>query len=124
VRGIYEYLVWMGGHFETLLLLLPWAVGAATDGFGALGPRRLIAPARTALHPRYWLTLLAGSILGVSIPSMLMGWTPDLPGVPAETASLVVRFLAAYALAVTAWLFLISAAAAWAGARSPRSGQV
>jgi hypothetical protein len=49
--------------------------------------------------------LIAGGVLA---PYALIGWHPVLPSFAMQTASLVVRFGAAFLIAVSAWLILAS----------------
>ncbi len=66
-----------------LLLLLP----VATRRFAALTSRR------------YWLRGAGLVIVGGFVPWALVRWPPPMPGLVMETASLVLRFAAAYFLA-------------------------
>ena len=60
------------------------------------------------LGPRLLIDLALLAAIGVYLPYKLIGWHPILPGVALQTASLVIRFGAAYLLAVSAWLILAS----------------
>ena len=68
-----------------------------------------LAIVRTAiLRPRFYFDLALLLMIGIYVPYKLSGWHPPLPGLTLQTASLLLRFLAAYVLAVSAWLILAS----------------
>ena len=69
---------------------------------------QLALPMKSKGRARFLLdsALLAGA--GVYLPYKLIGWHPQLSGLAMQTASLAVRFLVAYLLAVGAWLILAS----------------
>jgi len=77
---------------------VPWLFIAAVRGvrFRAL-----------RLYPRwrYWLAAAVASLLGVWLPSKLLGWSPQ-SGLMVESISLVLRMLVVYALALVGWLML------------------
>lgn len=54
---------------------------------------------------RYWLACAVASGVGVWLPAHLIHWTPGHT-LTAETVSMVLRLLAAYALATAAWLMI------------------
>jgi hypothetical protein len=113
VGWVYAWLVWLAAFVKWPFMLLPWAESAANSGLAAYRWENLKRPARTARRPRYWLQCLALLAVGAIIPCLLVSWTPPVKGIPAETASLIVRFLAAYVIAVTAWLLMASNLGAW-----------
>jgi hypothetical protein len=57
-------------------------------------------------RPRFYANLLILAIIGAVAPYKLATWRPPVTGLAMQTASLSIRFAAAYALAVTAWLAL------------------
>jgi hypothetical protein len=63
---------------------------------------------RAHLRPRLYADLVLLAAPGANVPYKLIGWHPRLAGLGMQTASLVVRFIAAYLLAVSAWLILAS----------------
>jgi len=69
---------------------------------------QLALPMKSKGRARFLLdtALLAGA--GVYLPYKLVGWHPQFSGLAMQTASLTVRFLVAYLLAVGAWLILAS----------------
>jgi hypothetical protein len=69
---------------------------------------QLALPLKSQGRARFLLdtALLVGA--GVYLPYKLIGWHPQLSGLAMQTASLAVRFLLAYLLAVGAWLILAS----------------
>lgn len=104
-------LVWVVSWVVVPVLLLPLASQVAGEGFnGFRGPalRRAWALFR---RERFWLDYVALFALGAYLPGRLIWWVPEVTGLTAEAASLVARFLAAYLLAVTAWVILLSLAA-------------
>ncbi len=60
------------------------------------------------------VALLAGAA-GTLLPWMLFTWTPAVPGLSAQTASLALRLAAGYLIATAAWLILASLALQPAG---------
>lgn len=93
------------------LLLLPVAAQVTAEG-----ARGWIRP---PWRPRYFLQFAALAIPGILAPYALIAWHPAMPGLALQTASLALRFLVAYQLAITAWLILASLLAA-APARASR----
>jgi hypothetical protein len=63
---------------------------------------------RALLRPRLYADLALLAALGAYLPYKLIGWHPRLAGLAMQTASLAMRFMAAYLLAVSAWLILAS----------------
>ena len=61
---------------------------------------------KAALRPRLYADIAALALLGVYAPYRLIAWHPRVAGVAMQTVSLVVRFMAAFLLAVSAWLVL------------------
>jgi hypothetical protein len=113
VGWIYGWLVWFAAFVKWPFMLLPWAESAIHNGFAAYRWPNLRRPVRTAMRPRYWLQWLAAFAIGAVIPCLLVNWTPSVSGIPAETTSLVIRFLIAYVIAVAAWLLMASTLGAW-----------
>jgi len=91
---------WPGTWIVAPALLLPLAGSAAAEGFRGFF--------RRAWRWRYFPGAVVLLAAGAYLPWLLWSWHPALSGVALETASLAVRALAAYALAVTAWLSLAS----------------
>ncbi len=88
------------------MLLLPLGARMAAEGLRGLF--------RNVWRLRYFFQFALLAAIGVFLPYVLIGWHPNLPGVTLQTASLVVRFLAAYLLAMFSWLILASLLAATA----------
>jgi hypothetical protein len=72
------------------------------------GKNQATGSAGGAVVPR--IALLA--VIGAAAPWLLISWRPELPGVAAQTASLLVRFGLAFLIAVTAYLAIMSLLAA------------
>lgn len=51
---------------------------------------------------------MALALLGVRLPQGFIGWVPKIASVSGQTASMVLRFLVAWTIAVTAWVVLAS----------------
>jgi len=88
------------------LLLLGSAV--SEEGFGALRGRgldRVIG--RVGRIGLWWRCAILVSV-GLGLPSVLVHWVPEFEGMRAQAASMTVRLLAAYSLAIAAWLVLAS----------------
>ncbi|MCL4783952.1 MAG: hypothetical protein KJZ70_13035 [Bryobacterales bacterium] len=63
---------------------------------------------RSLRNPVYWAGWLVFLALGVWAPSKLVDWVPAIEGVPMATASMLLRFGAALALATAVWLLFLS----------------
>lgn len=97
--------VWISGRVKPLYAASAWMVGIAA--LVALLP--VVAGARPVLgRRRYWALALALVAAGVALPWLLVRWVPQFQNFGAQTASLVVRFGMAYAIALAAWLTLVS----------------
>lgn len=103
VRRALDAVAWMLGWVAIPLLLLPRASAAAAQGFGGLVTRG--APRR------FYLDYLIALAVGAWLPWRLVHWTPEFSSFFVQVASFVLRFGAAWILAVTAWLWI-----AWASA--------
>jgi hypothetical protein len=86
------------------MLLLPPAARMVAEGLRGL--------LRNAWRVRYFAQFAVLAAVGGFLPYALVGWHPSLHGVALQTASLAVRFLAAYVLAIVSWLILASLLAA------------
>lgn len=89
-----------GACAVVLLVLLPLASQAAGAGFSWRRALRVVA------RPRYWVACAVLVLAGLYAPARLIGWIPSFESLLVQAASVVLRFGAAYALAVTAWLTL------------------
>jgi len=81
-------------------LFLPFLSAASSSGFSLGGFGKAL---RTYARWKYWLAVAVAALLGIWVPNVLVNWTP-LHGLAKETISMVLRLLAAYMLAVAAWL--------------------
>jgi hypothetical protein len=61
---------------------------------------------KALIQPRLYVDLALLAAIGVYVPYKLIGWHPRLTGLGMQTASLAIRFLAAYLLGVSAWLIV------------------
>ncbi|HEX4999566.1 MAG TPA: hypothetical protein VFY29_15165 [Terriglobia bacterium] len=113
VAWIYGWIVWFAAWVKWPFMLLPWAESALQNGFAAYRWSNLTRPLRTSMRPRYWLQFLTVFVIGAVIPALLVNWQPAVEGIRAETASLVIRFLVAYVIAIAAWLVMASVLGAW-----------
>jgi len=59
-------------------------------------------------RPRFFLSYVAIFVIGAYIPYKLVWWIPEFDNLSGQAVSMTFRFLAAYLLAVTAWLVLAS----------------
>lgn len=106
--GLLDLLQWVG---LPLLFLAVFAgmAGAATWGGNR---RRWLRHSLGLLRlPLFWLLWLLFLAAGFWLPSRLITWTPELAGIPAATASLLLRFGLAFLLLFGAWLLLLSSVA-------------
>lgn len=82
--------------------LLPLASAASVHSW--MGFRGVGWPA----WPRfYWLKCIGLTLAAFYLPAKLIHWVPAFPGIGMQTASLTVRFLAAYLLFLAGWLALL-----------------
>ena len=88
----------------TLYAGLLWIVGAA--GVLALLPKAV--QARPTL--RYWIGSALLLLAGIWLPGLIVGWVPKFTSFGAQTASMIVRFTLAYAIALAAWLSITALA--------------
>jgi hypothetical protein len=91
--AVYFTLVWIAG-IAGVLALLPFA-GRAASGAGA---------GRAWRDWRYWAPCAVLVAAGYWLPGLLVAWVPGFKGFGMQTASLLVRFAVAYAIALAAWL--------------------
>lgn len=101
-------LAWVVEWVLLPLLLLPWGVEVATQGFAGLRGRGLAAAWKVFRRGRYWASYLVLFAIGVYLPAQLVNWVPEVESFGGQAASLAARFIAAYLLFVTAWLLLAS----------------
>jgi hypothetical protein len=92
---------------ETMGSIYAWLLRiVATVGVLAILPLAVKArPSR-----RYWIAAALLALGGWLLPALLIGWVPKFESFGAQTASLIVRFLLAYAIALAAWLAIGTAA--------------
>ena len=97
-----RWIIWPG-------LLLPFAAAVALCGFRGFGQGR-ITTWRVIGSGWYWLTIAIAAVAGVLLSSCLFEWRPFARGasVNAESASMAIRLLAAYLIALTSWLVTCS----------------
>lgn len=91
-------------------LLLPFALQCAARGFRAFTPEPLKIWGRALKNPSYWMVMVCAAIVGVYLPGKLMEWklNPSTATLRSEIASLIVRLLVAYVLALISWMALCS----------------
>jgi hypothetical protein len=77
---------------------LVWLLRRTMRFYGAGALRRALG------SPRFYLDIAVLAALGAWIPYKLLTWRPAVTGLPAQTASLTIRFGMAFLLAVTAIL--------------------
>jgi hypothetical protein len=116
IRSVFSVLVFVLFWILLPAVLIPLGVPAARRGLS--GFREWGGAFRVAGNARYWLVYATLFALGIVLPWLLMTWVPAVPGLPGQAVSLAIRWGAAYALAITAWLTLIS----FAGALQSRPG--
>lgn len=97
-----RWIIWPG-------LLLPFAAAVALSGFRGFGQGR-IATWRAIRSGWYWLTIAMAAVAGVLLSSSLLDVRPFARGasINTESASMAIRLLAAYLIAVSSWLVTCS----------------
>ncbi len=86
------------------LLLAPVVARIAAEGLSGIS--------HAVWKPRYFAQFAVLTVIGVVLPYGLAIWRPALPGLALQTASLALRFVLGFELAVIAWLMLASLLAA------------
>ena len=104
---------WVTGWAIALLLyvlvpalLLPLATQFAGRGL-SLGAG-LRAWRQTAGRISYWVWFAILTLLGIYVPHLIANWAPQFSSLWLENLSLVIRFVIAFGLTITAWLVLTS----------------
>jgi len=82
---------------------LPIGSTLAAAGFS----RGLVRSWRTLKQPMYWVCWCVLIFVGGYIPYKLIWWIPDLDDLRKQAWSMGLRFFAAYALLITAWIALV-----------------
>ena len=92
---------------DTMGAIYAWLIRiVATVGVLAIVPPAVKAgPSR-----RYWITAVLLALGGWLLPALLVNWVPKFESFGAQTASMIVRFALAYAIALAAWLAIGTAA--------------
>jgi len=108
VAGVLNTVLWVLAWVWAPLRLLPLAVEVSANGFEGFAGARRAAARRVFRRGRYWLAYVALLALGTWLPAVLIDWFPKVESLWAQAASLLLRFLGAYLLLVTAWLLLAS----------------
>lgn len=112
--SFYTVNAWLSGFVDFLQwVVLPMALLAAFAGLAGAavwgGKRRWLRHAlRLMLSPGYWVLWLLFLAVGLWLPVKLVNWAPALEGIPAATASMVVRFGLAWLISFAGWLFFLS----------------
>jgi hypothetical protein len=91
----------------------PQTIGAIYAGFlsvTAIAAILALLSIRGTRHWRYWAGCAVMIAAGYWLPSWLIGWVPKCSSFAAQTASWILRFTAAYAIALAAWLEIASLA--------------
>jgi hypothetical protein len=124
VEAIFSWLYWLALWLAFIVLLLPAASAAASDGWAGLRAKALTGRWRASWSLRYLAAAAVLFLVGAVLPyALFFGWIPQVSGFLAETASLALRLGLAWLLANAAWLGL-----AWllgsAGGRPATGGLV
>lgn len=92
---------------DTMGAIYAWLIRiVATVGVLAIVPPAVKArPSR-----RYWIAAILLALGGWLLPALLVNWVPKFESFGAQTASMIVRFALAYAIALGAWLAIGTAA--------------
>jgi hypothetical protein len=92
---------------QTMATVYVWLLRIA----GAAGVLAIL-PFTVKARPtvRYWMTAAPIAAAGFLLPRLLIGWVLAFQSFGAQTASMIVRFGLAYAIALAAWLAIATAA--------------
>ncbi len=102
-------IVWFMRWFLVPLALMSFALQVNTQGFSAFRARGIRRAWELFRRLRYWLAYAVLFVIGAYVPYKLVWWVPEVEGLSLEATGMAVRLVAAYLLAVTAWLILLSA---------------
>ncbi len=108
LEGVLDFVQWVA----LPMLFLAMFAGLAGAAVWGGGRKRWLRHSLSLLRlPQYWLAWFL--FLGVAFwaPLQLTGWVPALDGIPAATASLLLRFGTAFLLLFLGWLLFLSALA-------------
>jgi hypothetical protein len=119
VASVFSAIAWFADWFVVPLALLSLAVGVTVEGLRAFGREGLQRAWKLFWRLRFWLAYAVLFAVGAYVPYRLTNWVPEFEGFFIEAVSLVIRFLLAYALAVTVWLALLSLLGRMAGDGDP-----
>ncbi|MCI0402145.1 MAG: hypothetical protein L0212_01295 [Acidobacteria bacterium] len=108
VAGVLKAVLWVLAWVWAPVRLLPLAVEISVDGFRGFGGASRAAAQRVFRRGRYWLGYIVLMVLGLWLPTVLIDWIPQVESLWGQAISLLLRFVAAYLLLVTAWLLLAS----------------
>ncbi len=92
-------------------LLLPWGVSLVTRGVSVLWNGAAAEWRQAVSRWGYWLALLAGALLFTLVSDAMMEWQPKMQGFASEAASLAMRLITGYGLALVGAILAASAAA-------------
>lgn len=88
------------------LLVVVWLPLAASALLGEEGVWK--SAARAWKSARYWLATLVCFAVGDLVFWKLVGWTPRVHGIPGESASMAVRLVVGYVIALGSWLVILT----------------
>jgi hypothetical protein len=91
---LWTAILWLG-----IVALVPWLCLAARDA------------AKVLCYRRYWISAVAGVVVGFWLPWRLFQWAPGFEGFNVQLASVVIRLTIAWIVIVIAWLWLVTIAA-------------
>jgi hypothetical protein len=91
-------------------LVLPFAISAASNGFGVFGRKGFVAWKSAVLSFSYWLILTLAALVGVYASGEIAHWTSDFrtSTYAREMFSLVIRMFFSYLLSLCGWLLACS----------------
>jgi hypothetical protein len=98
-------------------LLLPLLASTASHGFGGFARRGIASWKNCVANFYYWAVISVAAVLGIYATAKIMSWTPDFrtSTLPHETASLILRGVISYLLALFAWMLAYSMAGRQSG---------
>ena len=98
VRPTLEWISWALAWIAIPVFLLPRIGAASASGFRGL----IKAP----VARRFYLDYLAALLIGAYLPWKFVNWVPGFEGFTAQAISFTLRFGIAWALTITAWLWI------------------
>jgi hypothetical protein len=118
--AVFSSLVALVRWFVMPLFFLPLALQVARSGFSGFRWPGLCCAAGSFRRPLYLLSYVVVFVVCAYLPFRLTMWVPEVSTMTLEAASAALRFVVAYAMALSGWLILLSLTAKYDSAPLPK----